>query len=197
MHEQGIVAGGTPDENEIYDEVLKRKLKIHHNRRLSDEEIKELFALLATKDDKIKHSLLEGYELAASNPEKIHVLDAMNLAISAWTIDVRTTRLANCFRHCKLRSTNNRSLYNLVEHTNSEITQDLQNLIEKLGYRNSMNGKDVLNYPEENEVTQLLTDEEIIENVMGTDKDVEKEDESSTIEPPSRNEAIKAAITFE
>ncbi|KAI3890080.1 hypothetical protein MKW92_026641, partial [Papaver armeniacum] len=46
--------GGTPDENEIYDEVLKRKSKRHRNRRLSDEEIEELFALLATKDDKIK-----------------------------------------------------------------------------------------------------------------------------------------------
>ncbi|RZC80054.1 hypothetical protein C5167_042632 [Papaver somniferum] len=54
MHEQGIVAGGTPDENEIYDEVLQRKSKRHRNRGLSDEEIEELFALLATKDDKIK-----------------------------------------------------------------------------------------------------------------------------------------------
>ncbi|KAI3871088.1 hypothetical protein MKX03_019830 [Papaver bracteatum] len=54
MHEQGIVAGGKPDENEIYDEVLKRKSKRHRNRRLSDEEIEELFALLATKDEKIK-----------------------------------------------------------------------------------------------------------------------------------------------
>ncbi|KAI3912919.1 hypothetical protein MKW98_008331, partial [Papaver atlanticum] len=54
MHEQGIVAGGTPDENEIYDEVLEKKSKRRRNRRLSDEEIEELFALLATKDDKIK-----------------------------------------------------------------------------------------------------------------------------------------------
>ncbi|XP_026441503.1 uncharacterized protein LOC113340592 [Papaver somniferum] len=54
MYEQGIVGGGTPDENEIYDEVLKRKSKRHRNRRLSDEETEELFALLATKDDKYK-----------------------------------------------------------------------------------------------------------------------------------------------
>lgn len=80
------------------------------------------------------------------------------------------------------------------EHTDSEITQDLQNLIEKLGYRNSMNVEDVVNYPEENDVTQLLTDEEIIENVMGTDKDVVEDDESSGIEPPSRNNAIKEVV---
>ncbi|XP_026379338.1 CENP-B homolog protein 2-like [Papaver somniferum] len=137
--------------------------------------------------------LLKGYELGPSNPEKINALDAMNLAISAWTIDVRASTLSNCFRHCKLRSTDNTSLENLDEHTNGEFTRDLQNLIKKLGYHNSMNVEDVQKYPEKKEVTQLLTDEEIIEKVVGTDKDVEEEDESSTIEPPSRNEAIKAA----
>ncbi|GKB36567.1 hypothetical protein Tco_0881509 [Tanacetum coccineum] len=44
----------------------------------------------------------------------------------------------------------------------------------------------------------LLTDEEIIESVIGINKDDidEEDDESSTMEPPSRNEAIKAAITL-
>ncbi|XP_026436386.1 probable mediator of RNA polymerase II transcription subunit 37e [Papaver somniferum] len=37
--------------------------------------------------------------------------------------------------------------------------------------------EDVLNYPKENEVTQLLTDEKIIESITGTDKDVEEDDE--------------------
>ncbi|KAM0023923.1 putative DDE superfamily endonuclease domain-containing protein [Helianthus debilis subsp. tardiflorus] len=40
-------------------------------------------------------SLLEGYELGVSNPAKINVLDAMNLAISAWTMDVRANTIAN------------------------------------------------------------------------------------------------------
>ncbi|XP_026458529.1 tigger transposable element-derived protein 1-like [Papaver somniferum] len=93
--------------------------------------------------------LLEGYELGSSNPEKINVLDAMNLAISAWIIDVRTSTLANFFRHYNLRSTYNTSVDNLDEHTDSEITGDLQILIKKLGYRNSMNVEDVQKYPEE------------------------------------------------
>ncbi|XP_026398362.1 uncharacterized protein LOC113294160 [Papaver somniferum] len=71
-----------------------------------------------------------------------------------------------------------------------------KNLIEKLGYRNSMNVEDVLNYPEENEVTLLLSDEGIIKSVMGTDKDVKEDDESSTIESSLRNEDIRAAITL-
>jgi hypothetical protein len=68
-------------------------------------------------------------------------------------------------------------------------------LIKKLGYRNAIDVEDVLNHREENVVAQLLTDEEIIESVIGTDKD-DEDDESSTMEPPSRNEAIKAAITL-
>ncbi|GKB20182.1 hypothetical protein Tco_0854105 [Tanacetum coccineum] len=131
-----------------------------------------------------------------SNPAKINVLDAMNLAISAWTMDVSANTIANCFRHCKLRSTDNMTFENSDE--GGESTQELQNLIKELGYRNAMDVEDVLTHPEENVVAQLLTDEEIIESVIGINKDDidEEDDESSTMEPPSRNEAIKAAITL-
>nr|GEZ48630.1 hypothetical protein [Tanacetum cinerariifolium] len=56
-----------------------------------------------------------------------------------------------------------------------------------LGYRNAMDVEDVLTHPEENVVAQLLTDEEIIESVIGINKDDidEEDDESSTMEPPS------------
>ncbi|GJZ10438.1 RNA-directed DNA polymerase, eukaryota, reverse transcriptase zinc-binding domain protein [Tanacetum coccineum] len=40
-----------------------------------------------------------------------------------------------------------------------ESTQELQNLIKELGYRNAMDVEDVLTHPEENVVAQLLTDE--------------------------------------
>ncbi|GJX88346.1 hypothetical protein Tco_0340360 [Tanacetum coccineum] len=45
---------------------------------------------------------------------------------------------------------------------------------------------------------EYTNDEEIIESVIGINKDDidEEDDESSTMEPPSRNEAIKAAITL-
>ncbi|XP_021985600.1 uncharacterized protein LOC110881742 [Helianthus annuus] len=121
----------------------------------------------------------------------------MNLAISAWTMDVRANTIANCFLYCKLRSTDNMTFENSDE--GGESTQELQNLIKELGYRNTMDVEDVLTHPEENVVAQLLlTDEEIIESVIGINKDDidEEDDESSTMEPPSRNEAIKAAITL-
>ncbi|KAJ9558769.1 LOW QUALITY PROTEIN: hypothetical protein OSB04_013383 [Centaurea solstitialis] len=52
-----------------------------------------------------------------------------------------------------------------------------------------MDVEDVLTHPEENVVAQF---------VIGINKDDidEEDDESSTMEPPSRNEAIKAAITL-
>ncbi|GJT67396.1 hypothetical protein Tco_1018876 [Tanacetum coccineum] len=147
-------------------------------------------------EHELDRSLLEGYELGVPNPAKINVLDAMNLAISAWTMDVSANTIANCFRHCKLRSTDNMTFENSDE--GGESTQELQNLIKELGYRNAMDVEDVLTHPEENVVAQLLTDEEIIESVIGINKDDidEEDDESSTMEPPSRNEAIKAAITL-
>ncbi|GJY27061.1 hypothetical protein Tco_0401787 [Tanacetum coccineum] len=71
----------------------------------------------------VLRSLLEGYELGVPNPAKINVLDAMNLAISAWTMDVSANTIANCFRHCKLRSTDNMTFENSDE--GGESTQEL------------------------------------------------------------------------
>ncbi|GJT74890.1 hypothetical protein Tco_1041615 [Tanacetum coccineum] len=75
---------------------------------------------------------------------------------------------------------------------NSEFDQ-------RVGYRNAMECRRCIwTHPERKVVAQLLTDEEIIESVIGINKDDidEEDDESSTMEPPSRNEAIKAAITL-
>ena len=74
-------------------------------------------------------------------------------------MDVRANIIANCFRHCKLRSTDNMAFENSDEQVGGESTQELQNLIKELGYRNAMDVEDVLTHPEENVVAQLLTDE--------------------------------------
>ncbi|MBA0771639.1 hypothetical protein Gotri_007129, partial [Gossypium trilobum] len=49
-------------------------------------------------------SILEGYWKGEKNPEKINVLDAIHFINAAWNIDVNPTTIANCFRHCKIRS---------------------------------------------------------------------------------------------
>ncbi|CAK8541475.1 unnamed protein product [Lathyrus sativus] len=65
------------------DAGIIRAFKMHHRRRFY-------------------HKILDGYKVGQSDPGKINVLDAINLAIPAWTIDVRKEIIANCFRHCKI-----------------------------------------------------------------------------------------------
>ncbi|GJS97172.1 hypothetical protein Tco_0804140 [Tanacetum coccineum] len=49
----------------------------------------------------------------------------------SWTMDVSANTIANCFRHCKLRSTDNMTFENSDE--GGESTQELQFLIKTLG----------------------------------------------------------------
>ncbi|KAM3305917.1 hypothetical protein P3S67_012786 [Capsicum chacoense] len=127
-------------------------------------------------------NLLEDYEIGISNPEKINVLDAINLAISAWKMDVKSSTIANCFKHCKLRLLDDEFSEN-QEQLNNDGLQQLQNLINGLKYRNAMNAEDVLNYPGENDTSfELPTDEQIIESVMETHKEDEVEDDSVELE---------------
>ncbi|GJR90076.1 retrovirus-related pol polyprotein from transposon TNT 1-94 [Tanacetum coccineum] len=87
-----------------------------------------------------------------------------NISIEKHGLDVSANTIANCFRHCKLRSTDNMTFENSDE--GGESTQELQNLIKELGYRNAMDVEDVLTHPEENVVDTLLTVEDIIENAL-------------------------------
>ncbi len=48
--------------------------------------------------------LLDGYENNIDNPEKINILDAFRLAVPTWVEDVSLATIANCFRHCKIRT---------------------------------------------------------------------------------------------
>ncbi|GJY24832.1 hypothetical protein Tco_0398490 [Tanacetum coccineum] len=82
----------------------------------------------------------------------------------ALTMDVSSNTIANCFVIVN-SITDNMTFENSDE--GGESTQELQNLIKELGYRNAMDVEDVLTHPEENVVAQLLTDEEIIESVIG------------------------------
>ena len=56
-----------------------------------------------------------------------------------------------------------------------------------------MNVKDILNYLEENDRSfELLTDEQIIESVMGTHKENEVEDDSVKLEQVSHKDILKS-----
>ncbi|XP_047308485.1 probable receptor-like protein kinase At1g49730 [Impatiens glandulifera] len=81
----------------------------------------------------------------------------------------------------------------------SIMTDEIRRALCKHNKNNpSLTQKQLQEWVHSNYGLQLLTDEKIIESVIGINKDDidEEDDESSTIEPPSRNKAIKAAITL-
>lgn len=140
--------------------------------------------------------ILEGYELNISSPEKINVLDAINLAVSAWR-NVKQESIANCFRHCKLRSANPTGSNGLNDVNSGEDIRELENLIEGMHYRQKMNVKELLDYPgENNECYGVQSVEEIVADTVQNPVDDEVDDDSVALEPVTRKEALQAATTI-
>ncbi|XP_022856380.1 uncharacterized protein LOC111377501 [Olea europaea var. sylvestris] len=102
----------------------------------------------------------------------------------AWNFNVKTTTIANCFRHCKIRSEKN----NVPEPEVGELDEGIQGLndvISNLHYRNVMDVEHLLNYPSENDaVMESPTDEEIIRSVMNNNDDEnDPEPDDSSVVP--------------
>ncbi|GJZ80012.1 hypothetical protein Tco_0644849 [Tanacetum coccineum] len=93
----------------------------------------------------------------------------IHCAICCWTMDVCAHTYCELLCHCKLRY--------------SKITFD---------FLRTQTGRT------KSSCTLLMMKGKLFESVIGINKDDidEEDDESSTMEPPSRNEAIKAAITL-
>ncbi|XP_071724356.1 uncharacterized protein [Rutidosis leptorrhynchoides] len=137
-----------------------------------------------------------GVRLAvACEVQCINILDTINFATLAWRFDVKETTIANCFRHCKIRSEE----LDVPEAEVEELEEDIEGLtdvISKLQYRNVMDVEHLLNYPNENDVVmELPTDDEIIESVLNDENDPEPDD-SSVTQNVSSKEAYQAVITL-
>ncbi|KAL5155498.1 ARS-binding protein 1 [Glycine soja] len=140
--------------------------------------------------------ILEGYEVGQSDPGKINVLDAINLAISAWTIDVRKETIGNCFRHCKIRSASDVAR-NLDESTFDKETQDLETMINQCGYRNKMNIDNLMNYPGENEAcSEVQSLEDIVGIIIENNAEDDDEDDTMSLEPVMRKKTLMASNTL-
>lgn len=106
--------------------------------------------------------------------------------------------MANCFRHCKIRSEEN----NVPEPEVGELDEGIQwlnDVISNLRYRNVMNVEHLLNHPSENDaVMESPTDEEIIQSVMNSndDKNDPEPDDISVVPNVSSKEAFQAIVTL-
>ncbi|XP_022865448.1 CENP-B homolog protein 2-like, partial [Olea europaea var. sylvestris] len=135
-------------------------------------------------------SILQGLEVEAPNPEKINILNSINFANMARNFDVKATTIANCFRHCKIRSEENNSPEPEVGKLDEGI-QGLNDVLSNLHYRNVMDVEHLLNYPSENDaVMESPTDEEIIQLVMNSNDDENnpEPDDSSVVPNVSSKE---------
>ncbi|KAH8936173.1 hypothetical protein BDL97_17G070500 [Sphagnum fallax] len=81
-------------------------------------------------------------------------------------MDVKLETIHNCFRHCRIRTTD-------VDVTpvpeepliDPEVIKDLEEQVQELRYRNQMDIRNLIDYPAEREVAYVSTQEEIVQNL--------------------------------
>jgi len=135
--------------------------------------------------------LLDGYENNIDNPEKINILDAFCLAVPAWVEDVSPATIANCFRHCKIRTID--IIHTQQREVGPPITfiQELQHQMAQLPYGNPMDIRNLLNYLEENNYMVASNGEDItnciIEELYPQQDEDATSDNDDNVEPPKIN----------
>jgi len=116
---------------------------------------------------RFNRALLQRIEDKVPEPDKVDILGAIQFVVLAWNYEVKPTTIVNCFLHCKIQLTEqaeaveNVTEDDLVDH---EVIADLQSQIQLFRYRNPMDIRNLLNYPEE-QITSYTSDlDSIIED---------------------------------
>jgi hypothetical protein len=87
----------------------------------------------------------------------------MHIAVVAWSMDVKPETICNCFRHCRIRTTN-ADVTSVSEEPliDPEVIKDLEEQVQELRYRNPMDIRNLIDYPAEREIAYVPTQEEIV-----------------------------------
>jgi hypothetical protein len=111
--------------------------------------------------------LLQRLEDNVADLEKIDILCAIQMAIRAWTYEVKPETIFNCFRHCKIRSTQEPVVDASEEcPLDPKVIEDFELQIRQFHYHNPMDIRNLLNYPEE-QVTAYTPDvDDVIEDQL-------------------------------
>uniref|UniRef100_M4B569 DDE-1 domain-containing protein n=1 Tax=Hyaloperonospora arabidopsidis (strain Emoy2) TaxID=559515 RepID=M4B569_HYAAE len=140
--------------------------------------------------------LLDSLEKNQPDAAKINVLEAIQLAHAAWTLDVQPECIRNCFTNCKLRTSDMDNAANANVGVPQAVAADLQGQVQQL-YRNPMSIGFLLNNSDEEQVSNTPTDAEVLESVQLPESargSYSKEDDSVTAPPvPLRNTASMLA----
>jgi hypothetical protein len=111
--------------------------------------------------------LLQRLEDNVADLENIDILCAIQMVVRAWTNEVKLETIFNCFRHCKIRSTEE-PIVDASEECplDLEVIEDLESQIRQFHYHNLMDIRNLLNYPEE-QVTAYTPDvDDVIEDQL-------------------------------
>ena len=109
----------------------------------------------ASSQKELQKWVSEKFNIQISQATISNTIKRSSEYISAWMNDVKNTTIANCFQYCKLRSVENVVSQPLKE----EGIRELWSTIKELHSRNAMNVDQLLNYPGENDTTEILTHE--------------------------------------
>ncbi len=140
--------------------------------------------------------ILDAMEKNVENPEKINVLEGIELVVDAWTNGVKEETIARCFQHCRIRSTPEQPDSGILSEVepDPEIMEELQIQIQQLAYANPMDIRNLLNYPEEQIITWMPSEEEIVEQISRDEREesnADEEDDSEEIPKVKHQDAIK------
>jgi hypothetical protein len=110
--------------------------------------------------------LIQRLQDKVADPEKIDVLEAMHIVVAAWSMDVKPETICNCFRHCRIRTTD-ADVTPVLEGPliDPEVIKDLKEQVQELRYRNLMDIRNLIDYPVEREVAYVPTQEEIVQDL--------------------------------
>ncbi len=140
--------------------------------------------------------LIQHLQDKVADPEKIDVLEAMHIVVAAWSMDVKPETIRNCFRHCRICTTD-------VDVTpvpeepliDPEVIKDLEEQVQELRYRNPMDIRNLIDYPADHEIAYVPTQEEIVQDLSTNsmpEDEVEADDSQESI-PVKATEALQCA----
>jgi hypothetical protein len=120
----------------------------------------------------------------------------MHIAVAAWSMDVKPETICNCFRHCRIRTTD-ADVTPVPEEPliDPEVIKDLEEQVQELRYRNPMDIRNLIDYPAEREVAYVPTEEEIVQDLstnLVPEDEVEADDSQESI-PVKATEALQCA----
>jgi hypothetical protein len=113
---------------------------------------------------------------------KLDVLNAINILVPAWEVDVTASTIANCWKHCGLVG----SPAEQPPRGMDEAMFELQTVLRRVGYADAIPAQELVDYNGEQEICEIQTEEQFFASLRAGDTAAEEEEdgEDDTVERP-------------